>query len=85
MINDIVESGKDIKHFLGDKPKRSNAKGTLGHSSNFPCEYCFSRGVPISSINYNLSLAEKKNQLNFEKSLVTEKLREAEDEGEKKN
>lgn len=47
-LDDLKECGATIDNFVGDNPKRSNAKNVLGHSSNFPCEYCFAKGVRFS-------------------------------------
>ena len=47
-INDIELSEKNIVQFVGDNLKRAFAKLVLCHSSYYPCEYCFSRGVATS-------------------------------------
>ena len=46
-LDDVKSQGKHICQFLGDNQKRSTALNSLGHASWYPCEYCFSRGVPL--------------------------------------
>ena len=41
---ELCENHCIIKCFIGDGPKRSNARECLGHNSYHPCEYCFSKG-----------------------------------------
>ena len=71
-LNDILDNGKQISEFVGDSQKRSTAKKCLGHSSYFPCEYCFSRGVPTSIF----AVTENVRQKNYtvQKQLIREKL-----------
>ena len=49
VISDVSMHHKCVSHFLADNQKRSVAKNSLGHSSWHPCEYCFSRGVPLTT------------------------------------
>lgn len=52
VINDI-RNFKRITQLIADSQKRSVCKNTLGHSSYFPCEYCFARGVAVATGNNN--------------------------------
>ena len=45
VLTDLGRNGFELKHFVGDNPKRADAKCVLNHSSQFPCEYCFCRGT----------------------------------------
>lgn len=77
-IDSILEqTEKIIKQLVGDNPKRSWAKNCMCHSSYYPCEYCFARGVltPIDTQTRN----DKKKNFAVEKNLIAEKLRNAED------
>ena len=58
VVDDITDNDMRITQYVGDQPKRSDAKGCKGHSSWFPCEYCYSKGLKIF-INEN-SKAQKK-------------------------
>lgn len=49
VLEDVTQHHKCVRHFLADNQKRSMAKNSLGHSSWYPCEYCFSRGVPLTT------------------------------------
>ena len=71
-LKDILDNGKQISEFIGDSQKRSTAKKCLGHSSYFPCEYCFSRGVPtsVSAVTENV----RQKNYTVEKQLIREKL-----------
>lgn len=80
-INDILYHGKKIYNFSGDNPKRSEARDALSHSANYPCEYCFSKGVHISLDN--ISENEKKLDLALELQWINEKLNSSVDENEK--
>ena len=65
-LNDILENTEcKIDHFVADNLKRASIKGCLCHSVAFPCEYCYSRGVPSkksdnSMTQKNLILLKKK-------------------------
>ena len=48
-LDDVKSEDKHICQFLADNQKRSTALNSLGHASWHPCEYCFSRGVPLKT------------------------------------
>ena len=48
-LDDVNSTNKHICQFLADNQKRSTALNSLGHSSWYPCEYCFTRGVPLKT------------------------------------
>ena len=50
-----------IKCFVGDSPKRVIARDGMGHSSYFPCEYCFCKGLFFQKNDQ--TVAERKEQL----------------------
>ena len=50
-VEDVKSTNKCICNFVGDKPKRSIANNALSHSSWHPCDYCFTRGVPLVTTN----------------------------------
>lgn len=72
-LNDIVENNQKIDHFIADNLKRANCKNTLNHSSNFPCEYCFAKGV-----RFYPKVTKQKNTENSLKS-IRGKLKELKD------
>ena len=49
VLQDVSKHHKCVCQFIADNQKRSVAKNSLGHSSWHPCEYCFSRGVPLTT------------------------------------
>lgn len=73
-LEDIEKNDKNINKFLGDNQKRSFARDALSHSSLFPCEYCFAKGVSMKTISGIPSQAELKKQYEIEKKLIDEKL-----------
>lgn len=52
VVRDILDNDLQIMQYIADKLKRSEAKNCKGHSSWFPCEYCYAKGVKID-INKN--------------------------------
>ena len=44
-LEDIVNNDESIDHYIADNLKRATGKNCLNHSSNFPCEYCFCKGI----------------------------------------
>ena len=74
-LSDIYDNGFTISQILGDNPKRSNIKKCLGHSSWFPCEYCFSKGTKI--VTNNVELTKKKKSLETQRKILAEKMKEA--------
>ena len=60
VIKDISNNNLRIMQFIADKLKRSCANDYMSHSSWFPCEYCFAKGIKID-VNNN-TVAKKKNE-----------------------
>ena len=79
-LDEIKENNIKIEQFCGDNLKRSFARDALSHSSNYPCEYCFSKGV---SIIVNSTDIDGKEDLDIEIALIDEKIRNTEDNNEK--
>ena len=71
-INDISNNDCKITQFIGDNPKRANAKKCLCFSSWYPCEYCCSKGTKI--VTNNAEVSKKKENLEMEQKLVREKI-----------
>ena len=59
IIQDLIANDCVITDFVGDNPKRANAKAVLNHSSLFPCEYCFQRGVAYAMKNKDANKAKE--------------------------
>lgn len=51
IVKNITNNGLRIMQYVGDNPKRSNAKCVKGHSSWHPCEYCYAKGVKIEVVD----------------------------------
>ena len=72
VLDDIYSNGYIVSQFIGDQPKRSNARQCLCFSSWYPCEYCFAKGTKIV-----VNLAERKKEketLTLQRDLVKEKI-----------
>ena len=74
-LGDIIESKGKIETFVGDNPKRSGAKMCLCFSSNYPCEYCYSKGH-----RYTTQQISKKTEMHFKH--IREKIKSAEHNSE---
>ena len=70
VIDDITDNDYRITQFVGDNPKRSDAKECKCFSSWYPCEYCYAKGVKIE-IEDN-SNARKKIMLQI--NIIEEKI-----------
>ena len=71
-INDINDNDCKIKQFIGDNPKRANAKKCLCFSSWYPCEYCVAKGTKV--VTNNVEVSKKKENLEMQKKIVSEKI-----------
>ena len=58
VVTDILNNDLRITQFIGDSPKRSMAKDVKGHSSWYPCKYCYCKGSKIE-VNTNLAARKK--------------------------
>ena len=72
VVDDLLNNGFRILHFVGDNPKRSEAKQTKGHASWFPCEYCFAKGTKIE-ISDNCKV---KRQLLQQKKIIEDRIKD---------
>ena len=72
VINDIHTNNFQISQFIGDWPKRSDAKEVKGHASWHACDYCFAKGVKIQVIG-NSNITKK---IEEQKSVIEEKIQE---------
>ena len=80
VLHDITENGFRITQYIGDKPKRSDAKGCKSNSSWFPCEYCFGKGEKVELMDNCRAAAKIKLQIteietdisNYESGLFNE-------------
>lgn len=75
VINDLHDNGCQIKQFVGDNPKRSNVKQVLGHSSWFPCEYCFSKGTKL--VTNTADIVKKRKQIETQRNILASKINES--------
>ena len=75
-ISDIYANDCEISHFIGDNPKRATARQCLSHSSWYPCEYCSCKGTKI--VTNDVEIETKKRNLQIERKIVTDKIRELE-------
>ena len=76
-LQDVKTQG-DIVLFIGDNPKRALARDSLSHSSYYPCEYCFARGIRhyINS-NSESEMCQKLKDFKLQKEVIEEKLANA--------
>lgn len=76
-LTDICSNDCEIEAFVGDKPKRSDARDCKCHASYFPCEYCESKGLLLKTQDNSITL--KKKQLNEHKDIISQQLALAEE------
>ena len=79
-LTDICANNCIIKCFIGDNPKRANARDALSHGSYFPCEYCIAKGFLFH--NSDINLVEMKNKLLAQKTLIQNQIELYESENE---
>ena len=72
VIKDLCDNNCKITAFIGDQPKRSDAKECLSFSSWYPCEYCFAKGTKI--VTNSVENQKKKDEIAMQKEIVAEKL-----------
>lgn len=79
-IDDLELNECLIKAFVGDNPKRANARCALQHSSLFACEYCYAKAV-----SYNMCEAEvqtKKRELENQKHCIEQRIEKIQNDEE---
>ena len=76
VLDDLCDNELDISQLVADNPARSRLKCCKNHSSWFPCEYCFAKGIKIEIIEN--STARKK--ILGQKKIVEEKIAECQAE-----
>lgn len=69
VICDLLENKCTIENFVGDNPKRANAKECLNHASSFPCEYCFAKATTFTPKSLKTSRSDK-----LQMEVMTEKI-----------
>ena len=74
VLNDLLDNSCRISQYIGDNPKRSDAKDVKNHASWHPCEYCYAKGTKIE-LSGNLKTREKLTQ---QIQLISEKICECE-------
>lgn len=75
VVRELHDNGCVIKEFIGDNPKRAIARMSLSHSSWFPCEYCFSKGIKL--VVNNAEIMKKKKQIETQRHIIAAKIRES--------
>ena len=74
VLTDINDNHLRIMQFIADKLKRSDAKDCKGHSSWYPCEYCYAKGVKVDVTNNGPAKKKIEQQI----ALVQEKIDQCE-------
>ena len=69
-----IKSVADIAQFIGDNPKRALARDSKMHSSYYPCEYCFARGIRHFINVYSNDMCHKIKDYKLQKEIIKEKL-----------
>ena len=83
-IHDVLDNSVHIDCAVGDNPKRSNMKGCQCHSSLFPCEYCYAKGVRVSIKKQKFDNPDMSKKILKEKIKVLENLNDSESIKKKK-
>ena len=72
VLDDIYTNNYIISQFIGDQPKRSNARQCLCFSSWYPCEFCFAKGTKI--VTNSTENKKAKEKIGLQKDIIREKL-----------
>ena len=72
VLDDIYLNNYVVSQFIGNQPKRSNARQCLCFSSWYPCEYCFTKGTKI--VINSAAQKKEKDKLNLQIDIVKEKI-----------
>ena len=72
-LRDLYANHCCICQFIGDNPKRAQARQSLSHASWYPCEYCGCKGTKIVTNDVEI---EKKKNLEIQKKIVNDKIEE---------
>ena len=75
-LTDVCSNNCTIEAFVGDKPKRSDAKVSKCQAAYYPCEYCESKGHLLKTQDESLKL--KKKKLLEQKTVISNQLAIAE-------
>lgn len=67
-LTDICSCSCRISCFIGDNPKRAQAREALGHSSYYPCEYCACKGTLFHLSD--ISITQKKKKLLASQTMI---------------
>ena len=78
VLNDITQNGLRITQFIGDNPKRSDAKECKCSSAWYACEYCYAKGCKLE-VSDNV---RAKTKITQQIDLVQEKINQCESEPE---
>ena len=79
VVDDIYANNYIVSHFIGDQPKRSNARQCLCFSSWYPCEFCFAKGTKI--VTNSAENKKEREKIILQKDLVKEKITALKDTG----
>ena len=72
VLRDILANEYLIKQYIGDNPKRSDAKDCKCHSGWYACEYCFAKGIKVILTDHS----KARDRLLNQKLLIEEKISE---------
>ena len=72
VLDDINENELRITQYVGDNPKRADAKCVLCHSSWYPCEYCYAKGKKIEITKNNIARKKISDQIASVQEKITE-------------
>ena len=72
VVEDIYTNNYIVSQFIGDQPKRSNARQCLCFSSWYPCEYCFAKGTKV--VTNSAENKKEKEKLILQRDLIREKI-----------
>ena len=72
MIDDLTENSVTIKAFIGDNPKRAEARAALQHGALYPCEYCFQKGTTYQHLDE--TIVTRRNELQFQLDVIQDRI-----------
>ena len=78
-LSDVCSNNCIIRVFVGDNPKRAEARASKTHSGYYACEYCEAKGELLNT--QDKCLNNKKMELQKQKSLIVAQIAKAREEG----
>ena len=80
VLDDILQNECKVSQYVGDNPKRSNARLCLCFSSWYPCEFCFAKGTKLTT--NAMEVEKEREKLHLQREILREKINSVNDSSE---